>query len=86
MASGSYNNLDRLIKSPGGCGEQNMIRVAPAIYVYNYKKAVGKWVPGSAAETQAIAKINKGKKCPAHCCGASNKASGAYYNHNRHPL
>ena len=30
------SNLDRLVRAPGGCGEQNMIRFAPTIFVTLY--------------------------------------------------
>ncbi|XP_035804779.2 CD109 antigen-like isoform X2 [Amphiprion ocellaris] len=32
----SINNLDSLIQMPIGCGEQNMIRFAPSVYVLQY--------------------------------------------------
>lgn len=37
----SVNNLERLVKVPFGCGEQNMISLAPNVYVMSYKTAVG---------------------------------------------
>ncbi|VDN11218.1 unnamed protein product [Dibothriocephalus latus] len=30
------NNLDNLVKLPTGCGEQNMVKVAPSVYVLKY--------------------------------------------------
>ena len=35
------NNLDRLVKMPYGCGEQNMISMVPNIYVVKYLKGTG---------------------------------------------
>lgn len=32
----SSNHLDSLVEMPLGCGEQNMIRFAPSIYVLQY--------------------------------------------------
>jgi len=58
MASGELKNLQSLIRAPGGCGEQNMIRVAPSVYVYRYNIAVNKWT--AAQQQQAINQINKG--------------------------
>lgn len=36
----SLNNLDKLLRMPYGCGEQNMINFAPNIYVMKYLKTV----------------------------------------------
>ena len=32
------NNLDKLVQQPTGCGEQNMVKFAPIVYVTNYLK------------------------------------------------
>ncbi|XP_025086885.1 CD109 antigen-like [Pomacea canaliculata] len=37
----SVDGLDTLLRMPTGCGEQNMIRMAPNLYVSNYLKATG---------------------------------------------
>ena len=37
----SINGLDSLIQMPYGCGEQNMIKFAPNIYILQYLSAVG---------------------------------------------
>ena len=34
----SMSNLDTLLKMPYGCGEQNMLRFAPNIFIMNYLK------------------------------------------------
>lgn len=36
----SLNNLDKLLRMPYGCGEQNMVNFAPNIYVMKYLKTV----------------------------------------------
>ena len=36
----SMNNLDRLVRMPYGCGEQNMVNFAPNIYVLKYLQTV----------------------------------------------
>ena len=36
----SMNNLDRLVRMPYGCGEQNMVNFAPNIYVMKYLQTV----------------------------------------------
>ena len=41
----ALKNLDRLIKTPTGCGEQNMLGFAPNIYVLQYLRAVGRNEP-----------------------------------------
>jgi len=84
--SGSYNNLDGLIRAPGGCGEQNMIRVAPSVYVYNYKKATEKWTEGSAEEDRAIAQINRGYQIQlGHRTDASRVALRPFAVYHHHP-
>ncbi|XP_075114384.1 alpha-2-macroglobulin-like protein 1 [Leptodactylus fuscus] len=35
----TLQNLDRLVRMPGGCGEQNMLTMAPIIYVMGYLEA-----------------------------------------------
>ena len=37
----SIGGLDSLIQLPAGCGEQNMINLAPNIYVLQYLNATG---------------------------------------------
>ena len=37
----SISNLDKLIKQPYGCGEQNMLNFAPNIYALDYMEARG---------------------------------------------
>ena len=32
----SLSNIDELLKMPYGCGEQNMIKFAPNIFILNY--------------------------------------------------
>lgn len=35
----TMDNLDRLVRMPYGCGEQNMISTAPSVFVSEYLKA-----------------------------------------------
>ena len=58
-ATGELANLNSLIRAPGGCGEQNMILVAPSIYVYKYKQSVEKW--SDRQQQQAVNQINGGR-------------------------
>ncbi|XP_007537691.1 alpha-2-macroglobulin-like protein 1 [Erinaceus europaeus] len=37
----ALQNLDNLVQMPGGCGEQNMLRFAPIIYVLQYLEKSG---------------------------------------------
>ena len=37
----SIEGLDKLLKMPKGCGEQNMVVFAPNIYVMDYLTATG---------------------------------------------
>ncbi|KAL4230201.1 Ovostatin-like [Mactra antiquata] len=43
----SMNHLDKLIKMPYGCGEQNMVRFAPAVYAAQYLLKVNKQLDDS---------------------------------------
>lgn len=45
MLGPSISGLDRLLRIPTGCGEQNMITLAPNVYVAKYLKATGKMTP-----------------------------------------
>lgn len=38
----AVQNLDNLVRVPTGCGEQNMIKFTPNVYVLDYLKATGK--------------------------------------------
>jgi len=37
----SVNGLDKLIRMPYGCGEQNMLNFAPNIYIMKYLETAG---------------------------------------------
>ena len=37
----AVNNLDSLLAMPYGCGEQNMIKFAPNIYIMDYLQETG---------------------------------------------
>ena len=37
----SVNGLDKLVKMPYGCGEQNMLNFAPNIYIMKYLETAG---------------------------------------------
>ncbi|KAM9173282.1 alpha-2-macroglobulin-like protein 1 [Pangshura tecta] len=41
----ALQNLDRLVQMPSGCGEQNMVRFAPIIYVLQYLEKTGQLTP-----------------------------------------
>ncbi|KAJ6646228.1 CD109 antigen, partial [Pseudolycoriella hygida] len=48
----SIKNLDKLIKMPSGCGEQNMLNFVPCIVAINYLKSSGQLT--KAIETKAL--------------------------------
>jgi len=50
----SLDNLDRLVRSPTGCGEQTMIGMAPNVYLMEYLKGTGQ----SRPELETAAKEN----------------------------
>ena len=39
----SLDHLDRLIQMPYGCGEQNMVRFAPAVFAATYLNITGRF-------------------------------------------
>ncbi|KAM9326866.1 alpha-2-macroglobulin-like protein 1 [Gastrophryne carolinensis] len=54
----ALQNLDGLIKMPYGCGEQNMLTMAPIVYVMDYLKATGQL--SSSQSTQALLYLQSG--------------------------
>jgi CD109 antigen len=60
--SGSYmaqtiSGLDRLIRMPFGCGEQNMILMAPGVYVAKYLIATNQMKPEIMAKAEMMATV-----------------------------
>ena len=49
----ALDNLDRLLPIPTGCGEQNMIGLAPNVYVHSYLTASGKGNPDILARAKS---------------------------------
>jgi hypothetical protein len=43
MFGPSMDHLDQLIKIPYGCGEQNMVRFAPAVFAAKYLKVTNRY-------------------------------------------
>ena len=50
----SIEGLDRLLKMPFGCGEQNMILFAPNVYVARYLKETGQLKPEIMAKSEHL--------------------------------
>lgn len=46
----TLTNLQKLIRLPFGCGEQNMIHFAPNIYVMSYLERTGQLTPDIKSE------------------------------------
>ena len=60
--SGSYmaqtiDGLDGLIRMPFGCGEQNMILMAPGVYVAKYLMATNQMMPDVMAKAEMMATV-----------------------------
>jgi hypothetical protein len=55
----TIEGLDRLVKMPYGCGEQNMISTAPSIFVYKYLKAAGKLTEELKAKGENYMRIGR---------------------------
>ena len=49
-----FSNIDKLLKMPWGCGEQNMINFAPAVFIYRYLLQTSQLTP----EIEAKARVN----------------------------
>lgn len=45
LFGGTIKNLNRLIRLPSGCGEQNMLNFVPNIVIWKYLKTVGQLTP-----------------------------------------
>ena len=52
----SMNSLDKLVKMPYGCGEQNMISMVPNIYVAKYLEGTGQEKPELMAKAKKFMK------------------------------
>ncbi|NXI62426.1 A2ML1 protein, partial [Anseranas semipalmata] len=50
----ALQNLDRLLAMPYGCGEQNMVRFAPNIYIQQYLEKSGQLNPDIRAKAQGF--------------------------------
>ncbi|NWW85873.1 A2ML1 protein, partial [Rhynochetos jubatus] len=50
----ALQNLDRLLAMPYGCGEQNMVRFAPNIYIQQYLEKSGQLHPNIRAKAQGF--------------------------------
>ncbi|NXI98552.1 A2ML1 protein, partial [Psophia crepitans] len=50
----ALQNLDRLLAMPYGCGEQNMVRFAPNIYIQQYLEKSGQLHPDIRAKAQGF--------------------------------
>ncbi|XP_074650353.1 pregnancy zone protein-like [Tubulanus polymorphus] len=54
----ALSGLDRLVRMPTGCGEQNMITLVPSIYVLNYLTAINQLEP--KLQQKALSYMNIG--------------------------
>ncbi|NXB58454.1 A2ML1 protein, partial [Struthidea cinerea] len=50
----ALQNLDSLLAMPYGCGEQNMVRFAPNIYIQQYLEKTGQLLPDIRAKAQGF--------------------------------
>lgn len=51
------NNLDHLVQQPTGCGEQNMVKFAPIVYVTDYLKLTSQLTSQLDKQTKEYLKI-----------------------------
>lgn len=59
-------NLDKLIRLPHGCGEQNMVYFAPNIHVLKYLKLTGQLLED--VRDKALHMLTKGKDITHSAC------------------
>nr|XP_061797418.1 alpha-2-macroglobulin-like protein 1 [Nerophis lumbriciformis] len=50
----ALENLEKLLAMPYGCGEQNMLRFAPNIFILNYLKVTGQLTPKILAKAKGF--------------------------------
>ncbi|NXO19391.1 A2ML1 protein, partial [Oriolus oriolus] len=50
----ALQNVDRLLAMPYGCGEQNMVRFAPNIYIQQYLEKTGQLLPDIRAKARGF--------------------------------
>lgn len=55
----TVNNLDKLLRMPQGCGEQNMLNFVPNIVIAKYLKRVNRLTP--AIEKRSLHFMESGK-------------------------
>jgi hypothetical protein len=55
----SFNNVDNLLRMPYGCGEQNMVKFAPNVFILKYLTAINQVTP--AIRYKAEAYMTQGK-------------------------
>ncbi|NXG17230.1 A2ML1 protein, partial [Grallaria varia] len=54
LMGNAMQNLDSLLAMPYGCGEQNMVRFAPNIYIQQYLEKSGQLLPDIRAKAQSF--------------------------------
>lgn len=52
LFGGTIKNLNKLIRLPSGCGEQNMLNLVPNIVILKYLKAIGQLKPEIATKVK----------------------------------
>lgn len=66
----TVNNLDKLLRMPQGCGEQNMLNFVPNIVIAKYLKRVNRLTP--AIEKRSLHFMESGKLDITFCENAYN--------------
>ena len=58
MLGTAINNLDQLLQMPYGCGEQNMVTLAPDVYIVKYLSSTNQLT--EEIKNKALGFINEG--------------------------
>lgn len=54
IMANTLSNIDKLLKMPYGCGEQNMVNFAPAVFIYRYLSETNKLTDAIEAKAKKI--------------------------------
>lgn len=60
----ALQNLERLLAMPSGCGEQNMVRFAPNIYIQQYLETSGQLRPDVRAKARGFLQSGESPQPP----------------------
>lgn len=74
----ALQNLERLLAMPSGCGEQNMVRFAPNVYIQQYLETSGQLRPDVRAKARGFLQSGESPQppplpAPPPCCQGQHR-------------